>query len=116
MLSLHLTPILQARGIDKPHSFLVKSGISSYSAHVILNNKSRVFHLRHIELLCQALVCEPNDLLLYTENNVGQLPTNHPLHLLKKSAAPIEMRVTLASLPYKQLKEITNNINGLLQT
>ena len=63
MLSLNLIPIFKARAIEKPYSFLVKAGLSPHSATNILNNKTHVFRLDHIELLCRVLICEPNDLL-----------------------------------------------------
>jgi DNA-binding Xre family transcriptional regulator len=65
MLSLNLIPIFKARAIEKPYSFLVKAGLSPHSATNILNNKTHVFRLDHIELLCRVLVCEPNDLLVW---------------------------------------------------
>ena len=113
MLSLNLHPILKARGIERPYSFLVKAGFTPHTATNILNGQNSVFNMRHIELLCKALVCEPHDLLLYTPDSDQVLPPNHPLHNLIQSDSLEEIKETLATLPFKQLKEITRQINAI---
>lgn len=112
MLHLNLTPIFNARNINRPYSFLVKAGLSPHSANVILNSKTRSFRLDHIELLCTTLVCEPNDLLVYTPNKDKHISPEHPLNNLKQTETAKDMRETLATLPFKQLKEITKQINS----
>lgn len=113
MLSLNLLPILKARGIERPYSFLVKAGFTPHTATNILHGQNSVFNMRHIELLCKALVCEPHDLLLYTPDSDQVLPPNHPLHNLIQSDSLEEIKETLATLPFKQLKEITRQINAI---
>jgi DNA-binding Xre family transcriptional regulator len=111
MLTFHLTPIFKARGIDRPYTFLVKAGLSPHSANAILNSKTRIFRLDHIELLCRILVCEPNDLVVFTADKAQQLSPAHPLHNLKQADTAKDIKETLATLPLKQLKEITKQIN-----
>lgn len=113
MLSLNLTPIFRARGIDRPYTFLVKAGLSPHSANAILSSKTRIFRLDHIELLCRTLICEPNDLVVFTPNKDQHLSPEHPLNNLKQSETAKDMKETLATIPFKQLKEITKQINGL---
>ncbi len=113
MLSLNLHPIFRARGIERPYSFLVKAGLSPHSANAILSSQTRVFRLDHIELLCRTLVCEPNDLVVFTPNKDQNLSPEHPLNNLKHSESGKDMRETLATMPFKQLQEITKQINGL---
>jgi DNA-binding Xre family transcriptional regulator len=115
MLSLNLSPIFKARGIEKPYTFMVKAGLSPHTANSILNSKSRVFRLDHIELICKILVCEPNDLLVYTDNKDHILPAEHPLNNLKQTDTPTNLKATLATIPFKQLKEITNQVNNNLK-
>lgn len=64
MLSLNLDPIFKVRGIESPHTALVKAGIHSSTAKRILYGNVRSFRLDHIEILCRILICEPHDLLL----------------------------------------------------
>ena len=113
MLSLSLTPIFKARGIERPFSYLVKAGISPRSANTILNGSTRSFRLDHIELLCRILICEPNDLLLWTPNKDLQYSKDHPLFNLPQQDSLIDMKETMATLPYKKLKEITKQINNV---
>jgi len=49
MLYLNLKPILSARGIEKSSQFLIKNGFNSAAAHKLLNSKTRVIKLDHIE-------------------------------------------------------------------
>ncbi|HRH59369.1 MAG TPA: helix-turn-helix transcriptional regulator [Chitinophagaceae bacterium] len=113
MLSLNLAPIFKARGIERPYSFLVKAGFTYHSATNILNNNTRSIRFDHLELLCKALVCEPNDLLLYTPGS-NPLPDQHPLNNLIQTHHPADIKQTFATIPYKQLKEINKQINQTL--
>ena len=114
MLSLNLSPIFKARGIERPFTYLVKAGMSPHSANTVLNSSSKSFRLDHIELLCRTLVCEPNDLLLWTPDKNMHYANDHPLHKLEQQETTSEMKETFATIPYKQLKEITKQINGLI--
>ncbi|MCC6725145.1 MAG: helix-turn-helix transcriptional regulator [Saprospiraceae bacterium] len=111
MLSLNLTPIFKARGIERPYSFLVKAGLTSHVAHAILSSETRSFRLDHIELLCRALICEPSDLVLYTPDKNHPLPQEHPLNNLKQPESVKDLGATLANMPFKQLKEIAKQIS-----
>lgn len=112
MLSINLAPIFKIRGIEKPFTFLVKNGFTHHAAHLLINGKNRVFRLDHIELLCNLLICEPNDLLTYTPDQNKNLPTNHPLTKLKHDHAHT-IKETLATMPLSELKNITNTINTI---
>ncbi|NHM02167.1 helix-turn-helix domain-containing protein [Flavobacterium difficile] len=118
MLSLHLQPIFKARGIEKPYTFLVKNGFTPHAAHNLLNAKTRVFRLDHIELLCEILICEPNDLLLWQPISGKQIAANHPLKKLSHTTdSETDLKKALFNLPYNQLKDIssklTNEINDI---
>jgi DNA-binding Xre family transcriptional regulator len=110
MLSLNLSPIFKIRGIDKPYTFLVSAGFSAHSATRILNNKPRVFRLDHIELLCNILFCEPNDLLLWTPTKGITYADNFPLSKLKLSDTHNNWKETFATIPFKELKQITKSM------
>lgn len=110
MLTFNLTPIFKARGIDKPFSFLVKNGFTNFTATNILNNNTRSFRLDHIEMLCNILVCEPNDLLLFTPDKNKQYAPNNPLLKLTGDDSNSNWPATLATMPFKELKEVTKNI------
>jgi DNA-binding Xre family transcriptional regulator len=110
MLSFNLNPIFVARQITKPYSFLVKIGIAPNTATRIINNQVRIMRLDHIELLCQHLHCEPNDLLAYKPNNLIKLSENHPLNKLITKEDDTQWQETLRTMSLSQLKEITKII------
>ena len=112
MLSLHLTPIFKARGINKPHSFLVKNGFSNFTATTLLSTGTRVFRLSYIEMLCSILVCEPNDLLLFTPDKGKQYSPNNPLLNLASDDSNANWPAALATMPFKELKEATKSITS----
>ncbi len=110
MLQFNLHPIFKARGIYKPYAFLVQIGFSPYSATSILNNKGRGFKLDEVERLCHALICEPNDLLLWTPAKGQQYTANYPLAKLRQNDFDRTWHETLGTLPLKELKEVTKAI------
>lgn len=111
MLNLNLKPIFEARGIERPYTYLVKAGISRQCAHNILSSKTRVFRLDHIELLCRVLNCEPNDLLSYTPDSQTILSETHPLNNLRQEViSQTSMKDSLANIPYKELKALTSQL------
>lgn len=107
MLTFHLDPIFKARGIEKPYSFLVKAGISPNTAYKITNGKMRILRLDHVELLCDLLVCEPNDLLIWAPNKGSRPPGNHTLAKLKPITGGKNFYEKLAGTPYRELTEVT---------
>jgi DNA-binding Xre family transcriptional regulator len=110
MLNLNLQHIFEARGINKPYSFLVNAGFTPHTATAIVSSSTKTFKLEHIELLCKVLVCEPNDLLLFTADKNEVLPANHPLLKLQHNHTEQNWRQTLATIPYNQLKELSKTI------
>lgn len=112
MLSFNVSSVFKARGIDNPYYYLVKLGLSPYTVNNILYKSVRSLDLRHVELLCKVLVCEPNDLLVWTPDKNQFYPDNLPLQKLKTKPVPIDVQQTLSSIPYKELVEIGNQIKS----
>lgn len=112
MLSLNVLPVFKARGIDNPYYFLVKLGLSPYTVNNILYNGVHSLDLRHVELLCKALVCEPNDLLVWNPDKNQFYPDNLPLQKLKAKPLPIDVQQTLFAIPYKELVDIGNQLKS----
>lgn len=111
MLYFNLTPIFKARQIDKPYSFLVKNGVARHTAHRLLSSEIQEMRLKHIELLCKILYCEPNELLAYKPNNEEKLPETHPLNKLIPTQDETNWQEQLKTLPISKLKEIGKLIN-----
>ena len=113
MLRFNVSSVLKARGIENQYYFLVKLGLSPYTVNNILYHGVLSLDLRHVELLCKVLVCEPNDLLVWTPDRNQFYPDNLPLQKLKPKPVQIDVQQTLSSIPYKELIEIGNQIKGL---
>jgi len=111
MLTLNLNPIFKARGIERPYTFLVKAGLTPHTANVLLNSKTKVFRLDHIEKLCVILRCEPNDLLVWNPSKNEIIADDHPLTKLKQGESPsIDLRKTLLNMPYDKLKSLSSKL------
>lgn len=107
MFYLNVMPVIRARQIESPHSFLVKAGISPHSAQLILHGGKKNVQLEHIEKLCRALFCEPNDLFLWIPDNNEQLPPNHPLYKLQEQVPIKDWKKAFATMPLQQLRNIS---------
>ena len=110
MLAYNLTPIFKVRGIENPHSFLVKNGFSSHTAHNISTHQTRIFRLDHVERLCKILICEPNDLLMWIPDKNEPIAENHPLQKLTIKQSDLSIHEELNMISYKELKEISQKI------
>jgi len=73
------------------------------------NNKTRIFRLDHVELLCDILVCEPNDLLVWTPDKGKHYSENNPLVKLKQQSE-VSWQETISKMTFQELKEISNTI------
>lgn len=111
MLVLNLKPILAARGIERPYSFLVKAGFTRNTAYNLLHSNTWIFRLAHIEKLCLLLNCTPNELLLWRKNNNELVDENHPITALKKPAiTPNNWQQVLQQVSLQDLLKITEFI------
>lgn len=113
MLKLNLKPVLAARGITQPLNFLVEAGLSYRSAHILLNNHKQMVKLSHLEKLCSALHCTPNDLLEWDDASAGNTMASHPLQRLNKERMNVDLYKSLQQLPLDKLNELSNALlNG----
>jgi DNA-binding Xre family transcriptional regulator len=110
MIKLNLGPLFEARGIEKPYSYLLKKGIPRHTAQRILSGEHTHLHFRHVELLCKAFNCSPNDLLIYIPNKEEQLPENHPLHQLKKESVDFSWLQSTANMPLQELHQLIRKV------
>jgi DNA-binding Xre family transcriptional regulator len=108
MLKLNLKPILAARGISKPLSFLVEAGLSYRTAHILLKYGVSAIKLSHLEKLCSALHCTPNDLMEWTDKTIGGNTIPHPLQELNKGKINVDLYKKLQTLPLSKLNELSN--------
>jgi DNA-binding Xre family transcriptional regulator len=111
MLYLNLHHVFKIRQIERPYSFLVKIGIAPHTATKILNNSMHVMRLSHIELICKALYCEPNDLLAFKQESSNSLPATHPLLNLLPTNEDTNWQEQLKTMPIAKLNKISKMLN-----
>ena len=110
MLTLNIIPILKARGVQKPYTFLVSKGFNSHTANVLLNSTTVSFRLKHIEKLCLILNVTPNELLLFTPDKNTIVNEDHPINKLSNKNTDLNWQETIQTIPLDQLKEIVTII------
>ena len=106
MLFLNVIPIFRARGIERPHTYLIKAGFTPHSAHYILHGKTRSVRLDHIEKLCKLLICEPTDLFAWYPGKNEILIDNHPLKKLIRREEEENIHNLIADVPFKDIAKI----------
>lgn len=116
MLSLSLSKLFALRGIDRPYTFLVKSGLSPHSATRLIQSRGRVFRMDHIELLCVKFNCTPNDLLVWSPDKKSEVPATHPLNKLRRDETMFNIKKAIENVPLDQLKEIASLIRDKTST
>ena len=85
MIQYNFDRIFKARGIERPFSFLRKSGFSDNFATRVKNNRVARLELKYIEKLCLVLKCTPNDLMEWDPDDNNKIDPSHPLNQIKKS-------------------------------
>ena len=112
MLYFNLEAVMKARLIERPYSFLVKAGISPHSTATLLNAQIRSLHLDPIEIVCELLHCEPNDLIVFKPNSAQRLQKNHPLNKLILKEEDVDWQEAIKTVPINKLKEMAKFLNS----
>jgi len=113
MFYINLWPLFKARGIDKPHAFLVKAGLPSSTAHKFLHSMYRTPRLDNIERICIALRCTPHDIFVWAPDTNNPIPDDHPLHKLKQHTTSFNLRESFSNLSVDQLNQVQDLLNKL---
>lgn len=110
MLTLNLTRIFKARNIHQPYKFLVESGFVPFIAHKYKNHKVSQIRIDHIERLCVALNCTPNDLFEWFPDNLLDNREDHPLHSIRQREKKTDINKLMARMSLQQLEEVERMI------
>ncbi len=113
MLFLNFKPILKARGIEKPSALFHRFGISYPAIKVLLYSENRSIRLDHLEMLCTALHCTPNDIFCWIPEPHIQDVDQHPLAPIKRNDENFILKEALSKLPLAQLKEAVALIENM---
>jgi DNA-binding Xre family transcriptional regulator len=106
MLTLNLSRIFKARGIEQPYKFLVKSGFVPFTAHKYKNGKVEHMRLDHMEQLCILLNCTPNDIFEWAPNDLLDDRMDHPLQAIRRREKKLEITKLLSKMSLSKLEEI----------
>lgn len=106
--------VFALRGIDKPHTFLVKNGFAASTASNMLAYYPIVFKVKTLEKLCIALNCTPNDLFEWRDGKDDNLPDEHALNGLRKEAVRNFTEI-VKNLPLEKMSEVESFLEGLKQ-
>ena len=113
MLTLNIQQICAQRHINQPFTYLRSLGFTNSTAHQLLNQKNSGIKLQHLELLCSALRCTPNDLIIYSPDKGKKLPDNHPLLELQARVTPDNLTNAIQNLSLEKLKELNQFVAQL---
>lgn len=64
MIELKVREVAERKGISNPLSLSKESGIAYANCHKIWNNQQKMIGLDTLDRLCEALGCEPGDILV----------------------------------------------------
>jgi len=106
MLKFNVKRILALRGIEKRPSFLVKHGFTYQQATRFLRHANPILKVKHIEALCVALNCTPNDLFEWKADTNTVLPEMHSLNALNRGERTPSVRQMLKDIPSDKLELI----------
>jgi len=114
MLTYNFSRIFKARGIEKPFTYLCKSGFSDQFATKVVNNRIKRLGLTETEKLCILLKCTPNDFMEWIPDSETDIQENHPMNYLRKHEK-VDMVKTINSIPLGQVPEIEKMIKEILE-
>jgi putative transcriptional regulator len=66
-ISINLDKILDERGM-KSNELAEKIGITTANLSILKTGKAKAVRFSTLEAICEALECQPGDILEYTEN------------------------------------------------
>jgi hypothetical protein len=116
MLKYNLERLFMLRGISKPASVLIKAGFPRGVAYRILENKIKTFTPSHIEKLCIAFDCTPNELMEWTPDSKYKLAETHPLQKLLPEEKIIDLREITKDIPIEKLGLFADKLEELKRT
>lgn len=106
MLTFDLNPMFKLRGVTRKYTYLKKIGLSHMVAQRFVAGDTKTMKTAHIELICLALKCTPNDLLCWTPEPNQPANADHPMHTLKKKEESLDVLAELRNLPLEKMDEL----------
>lgn len=112
MLQYNLKGVMRLRGIERPHRFLVNAGFSRHTASRLLDMKCQKIFAEHVDKLCTALICTPNDLFVWTPDKGVVYADDFPMKTLANKDTGESLMSALDKMPLDKLKEVSEMVLG----
>lgn len=115
MLVFRLSRIMALRGISVPYTFLKRLGFHRTVASNLAHDRVANIKIAHLEKLCRALNCTPNDLFEWQaeDNTANALGENHTLQSLRRNQTAQTLRKVMKDIPVDKLERIEELLNQL---
>lgn len=113
MLIFSLERVMALRGINKPFAFLTKRGFYRTIASNLVNSCFVHIKIAHLETLCRALNCTPNDLFEWKDDGQNTLNENHPLNSLRRTKTAAQIKKIVNEIPIDKLERVEEMLNQM---
>lgn len=110
MLYLNLKRVMRLRGVDNHYKLLLDLGFAPATVRNLLNNRVWRMDFEHLEKLCLALNCTPNDVLEWLPSETQANPEAQALIKLTRNKDG-DLPKLLKDLPIEKFEQIV----GILQ-
>lgn len=112
MLRLNLKRVFALRGVENPMNFMMDAGIIRATADNLLRQRTSLVKLEHLEILCRALNCTPNDFFEWSADNTNALPETHSLNSLKRARTAQDIQSMVKDIPLEKVEEMLGKQNS----
>lgn len=116
MLVFDLNRALRLRGVEKNYKFLIRIGLSPQTAKTLAKGDALTIKFAHLEKICLALNCTPNDLFDWQPNAVPLVAETHSLNSLKRDETAKDLTKLLKEIPMDKFSEKLESIIDELKT
>ncbi|MGC2236989.1 MAG: helix-turn-helix transcriptional regulator [Pyrinomonadaceae bacterium] len=113
MLKFNPKRVFALRGVEKKSGFLVRLGFTYPQATKFLKAGKPTIKVSHIEQLCVALNCTPNDLFEWKTDQNTILPGGHSLNALNRGEEVKNLQQMVKDVPSDKLALIENLLDAL---
>lgn len=112
MLIINLKRVMRLRGVEKRSKLLVALGMAPATARNFLAGDAQRIQLEHLEKICLALNCTPNDLFEWHPSPPQNInPETRALNKLNRQGE--DLGQLLGSLPLEKFEQIMDIMQEL---
>lgn len=112
MLTYNLHKHFKLRAVSAPAVFLMQNGFNQQTAYRITKNKFSALSAKHIEKLCLALNCTPNDLMEWEPDKNLENPEKQSLNKLRLVQIA-DLRNFASDIPFEKMGEFAAEIEAV---